>query len=330
MSVTFEQERHVELVAGANEAFLITTRIVSASIPADLPHLNVFVVNVVDVDDPKQDTLARIGGIADLTTIPIGRDAGIATPGPDGMQYLSASWTSNFDSLEVGLDGAQAFRDRLNALVVAWQSFTANFNAPDPTPAVYVIPAVDTSQKTVLIAAYKTAKQDRYQKQLTKVEADAVLLRAQTDLTYKQGLVSSFATTLSGGTMNVTEMSTMSGYFTTLKAAGDTFAAENPAGVGIATFQAALNTAAVQVTQVSAFLADATALALAISSYNTARQGEVVTAQGALATVTTDQATKAQQLISAQALEATTLAAVLAVCPDFDKHSIPFVDDTEP
>ena len=77
-----KQERHVELVTGANEAFVITTLMANASIPAQLPHLNVFVIAVADVDDPKQDSLARVARIADLTTLPIGRSAGIAAPGP--------------------------------------------------------------------------------------------------------------------------------------------------------------------------------------------------------------------------------------------------------
>lgn len=326
----FEQERHVELVAGANQLFSITNRMVSATIPAQLPHLNVFVINIVEDDDPKQDTLARVATLADLTEIPIGRDAGITAPGPDGKQFLSPVWTATYETLEEGLDAAQAFRDRVNKLITDWVSFRTNFNAPDPSPAQYTFPAADTSQKTVLIAAYTAAKQDRYQKQLAKTEADAVLARAQADYTYKQGLVSQLSSIVSAATQNATQMSTASGYFATLKAAGDTFAAANPTGVGILAFQTALTTAAQQHAEFISYIGDATALSTSINTYLANRQADVVAAQTAVNNATTDQATKVTQLTAAQALEASTLAAVLAVCPDFDKNSIPFVPDTEP
>lgn len=326
----FEQERHVELVAGANQLFSITNRMIDALIPTQLPHLNIFVITVNAVDDAKQDTLARIATIADLTVIPIGRDQGIAAPGPDGIQFLSSAWTQTYEDLQTALDGAQVFRDRVNKLITDWNSFDTSFNAPDPAPALYTFPTTDTSQKTQLIAAYKTAKQDRYQKQIDKTNADAALARAQSDYTYKQSLVSGLTPISSLATQVSSEMSTLSGYFSTLKAAGTTFAGNNPGGTGIAAFQAALNAAASQSAQATAYVADAASLAALISSYQTARATDVTTAATTVATATADQATKAQALTSAQATEATALAAVLAVCPDFDKHSIPFVDDTEP
>lgn len=326
----FKQERHVSLVSGANQAFVITNQMLSATIPTELPTLAVFVVTVGEDADPKSDTLARVATLADLTTIPIGREAGIATPGPDGKQFLSPTWAATYDTLQTALDAAEAFRDRVNQLILDWQSFSVDFNAPDPTPAIYTFPVGSTSQLTTLIAAYKSAKQDRYQKQIDKADADAALARAQADYTYKQGLVTSLATAVSAGTQNLTQFTTTSGFFSTLKASGDAFLAANPGGSGAATFQLALNAAAVQATQITAFLGDASALATMILAYQTSRQSDATTAATVLATATTDQANKAQALIEAQSLETTTLAAVLAVCPDFDKHTIPFVDDTEP
>ncbi len=327
---TFKQARRVELVAGANEAFVIDNEMTAAAIPAELPHLSVFVINVVDVLDPKQDTLARVAGLADLTTIPIGRDPGIATPGPDGIQFLSASWSAVYETLETGLAAAQAFRDRVNKLVVDWQSFRTDFNAPIPTPAVYTFPAIDTSPKTTLINAYKTAKQDRYQKQIAKDAADVALAAAQADATYKQGLVTGIAPIASGAVTNQSEMSQVTGFLSTLQAAGTTFAGANPSGTGIAAFQAALTLAASQGASAVAFGADAGTLLALVSTYQSARQGEAVTAASAVTAATIDQISKSQALTAAIAIESATLAAVLAVCPDFDKHSIPFVDDNEP
>lgn len=327
---TFDQTRHVELIAGGDQAFVIENEMKAAAIPSELPHVSVFLVNVVDVFDPKQDTLARVATIADLTQVPIGRDAGIAAPGGDGIQFLSAEWTATYPTLETALDAAQAFRDRVNKLVVDWQTFRTQFNAPSPTPAVYTFPTADTSPKTALINAYKVAKQDRYQKQLAKDAADATLAAAQTDSAYKQGLVDEIALIASGAVTNQTEMSQVTGFFSTLQAAGTTFAGANPSGTGIAAFQAALTLAASQGASAVAFVADAGTLLALTTTYQSARQGEAVTASSVVTTATIDQISKTQALTAAIALETAALTAVLVVCPDFDKHSIPFVDDTEP
>lgn len=327
---TFKQTRDVELVAGGDQSFVIINEMSAAAIPAELPHLSVFVVNVVDEFDPKQDTLARVATLADLTSIPQGRDLGIASPGPDGIQFLSATWIASYATLETALDAAQAFRDRVNALIVDWVSFRTNFNAPSPTPAVYTFPAADTSPKTTLINAYKAAKQDRYQKQIAKTTADATVSAAQADLTYKQGLVNGIGTIASGATVNQSEMSALAGYLSTLQAAGTTFAGTNPSGVGLAAFQSALTLAASQSANGVAYVADATTLLATITTYQSTRQGEVTTAAAAVTAATIDQGSKAQALTAALAVEAAALTAVLAACPDFNKHSIPFVDDTEP
>lgn len=327
---TFDQTRHVELVAGGDQAFVIENEMKAAAIPGELPHLSVFLVNVVDPFDPKQDTLARVATLADLTLVPIGRDAGIAAPGPDGIQFLSASWIASYDTLETGLNAAQAFRDRVNKLVIDWQTFRIQFNAPSPTPAVYTFPATDTSPRATLINAYKAAKQDRYQKQLAKTAADTTLTRAQADNTYKQSLFSTLAPIVAAVTTNQSEMTQVIGFLTSLQAAGTAFAGANPSGTGIAAFQSALTLAAAQGAQAVAFSADAGTLLGLVGTYQNARQNDASTAATAATSATADQIAKAQALTAAIAIETAALSAVLAVCPDFDKHSIPFVDDTEP
>lgn len=327
---TFDQTRRVELVAGGEQSFVIENEMKAAAIPSELPHLSVFLVNVVDIFDPKQDTLARVATLADLTLAPIGRDAGIATPGGDGVQFLTATWIATYQTLETALDAAQAFRDRVNKLIVDWQTFRTAFNAPSPTPAVYTFPAADTSPKTTLINAYKVAKQDRYQKQLAKSAADVALVAAQADNTYKQGLVAEIEPITTDAVANQSEMAQLAGFFSTLQAAGTTFAGANPAGVGLSTFQNALTLAASQSANAVAFGADAGTLLALVSTYQSARQGEGVTASAAVTTATVDQIAKAQALTAAITVETAALSAVLVVCPDFDKHSIPFVDDAEP
>lgn len=325
-----EQERHVELVSGAAQAFVITSRMVSAVIPDELPHLNAFVMAVADATDPKQDTLARVAMLADLTTLPIGRVAGIATPGPNGVEYLTASATVSYPDLQTANDAAKAFQDRITALVNDWISFRTLFNAPDPAPAFITIPLVDASQLTALINAYAAAKQARYAQQQTKTAADAALTAAQADYTYKQGLVSGIGTLVTDTTKVSSEFGTTVTNFGTLLVAGNTFYSLNPTGSGHAAFLASLTTALTQQGAMTSYLADASTAVTDALAYQSARNADVAASSTALTAAQTNQTTQAALLTQLQATETAALAAVLAVCPNFDKHTIPFVPDTTP
>ncbi len=323
-----QQERHVELVSGTQERFVITSRMASASIPSELPHLNVFVLTIADRSNPKADTLARVARLSDISTLPIGRDAGLASGSGTGLEYLVSSAVASYTNLTDGVNGAAAIKDRVNALITDWSTFRSQFNAPDPTPASYTLPATDSSAVTTLIAAYKAAKQDRYQKQIDKTSADAALTAAQADYTYKTQLASDISAASGQGTANVSEMTAAKGFLSDLKAAGDTFlGAASCASTGDKnTFQDALNAAANEDIIVGGYVTDAGSLYTTLNTYQAARNTDKTNASVTLTAATADQVTKAQLLTSALATEASTLAALLAVCPDFDPHSIPYVD----
>lgn len=326
----FHQERHVELVSGADQAFVITSLMVSAVVPSELPHLSVFVLKIADPDDPKQDVLSRVARVADLTLVPIGRDAGLAAPGPDGTQYLSASATVSYTTLETANDAAKAFQDRVNALVEAWILFRTQFNAPDPSPAIYVFPRVDATQKAALISAYKAAKQDRYQRQLVKTEAEAALVRAQADYAAKQGLVAGANGVATATATNQAEMATTAAGLSSLTASGNLFlaaaTADPPTAGQKSGFQAALTVATTLQAAAIGYVADATSLVALATAQQGSRVAEAALASTALIDAQADQIVKVQQATSAATVEAAALAAVIAVCPDFDSSSIPLVD----
>jgi hypothetical protein len=323
-----EQVRDVELVAGAAEAYVITNRMISANIPSELPHLNVFTIMVNDVTDPTQDTLVHVSTVTELSTVPIGRTAGIAAPGAAGTLYLSNVWTSTYGDLQTATNAASTFQSAINSLITAWNTFETSYTAPDPTPAYYTFPAPDTSTVTTLIAAYQTAKQARYQAQLTAAAAGTTTTAAQADYTYKTSLLASAQRLYADATAVAVDIATLISNFNALLTAGGIFYTANAGGVGAAAFLVSLQTA---VTQLSS--AGSTAQATADAAQNVAdanaaklaRTTDSNVSAAALATATTNQASTAQALTSALALEASTLAAVLAVCPNFDLHSIPYV-----
>lgn len=325
----FKQDRYVELIGGSTESFVITNEMYSASIPAELPHLNVFVLQVIDVTDPKQDVLSRVASLADLTTTPIGRDAGISSPTSSGTFYLSTTVTVKYATIETANDAAKAFRDRVSALVSSWTSYDTTFVA-HPVPATYILPLVDTSQLTALINTYTIAKQDRYQKQIAKADADAALLRAQNDYTYKQSLLPNAIVVTNGAIQVQTNLGTVITQFAALKSAGDTFYNNNLAGTGAPAFKSALDLAGTQYGSMPGYNTNAANHYSDASNYQAARQTDVNNSATSLATAQSTQITATQALTSAQATEVAALNAVYAVCPDFDKHSIPFVPDTEP
>jgi hypothetical protein len=320
-----EQERHVELVPGAAESFVVTNEMVSAAIPDQLPHLNTFVIAVADPLDATQDTLARVANIADLSLIPIGRDAGIAAPGVNGIEFLSQTSTSRYDTLETANDAATAFQDRVNALVEGWITFRTEFNAPDPAPALYTFPRTDPSQKSALIAAYAAAKQSGYAQLQVKNAADAALTAAQTDYTYKAGLLPGVTVIMTDAAKVQGSLATVISQFGVILSSASAFAAANPGGVGIAAFNAAISTALLQQQAMPGYNTGAATMIADVLAYQTARQNDVTTAASTLAAAQSNQITQAQALTAANATTAAALAAVLAVCPDFVASSIPYV-----
>jgi hypothetical protein len=321
----FQQTRSVQLVPGAAESFVIQNFMASALIPTELPHLNVFVIAVADPNDPTQDALARVAGIADLSLIPIGRDAGIAAPGPNGIEFLSRAATVSYSDIQTANTAATTFVDRVSSLVSAWILFDSEFYAPTAMPASYTLPVVDASQSQALINAYATAKQAGYAQQQVSNAANAALTAAQADYTYKSSLLTGIATVVSGATKVQTELGTTVTQFGVLYAAGQTFYAANTGGTGASTFLAALNAANSQQGAMPGYNADAAAAAAAATAYQTARTNDVSASATALAAAQNNQITQAQALTAANALTAAALAAVLAVCPNFDPTSVPFV-----
>lgn len=324
------QERHVEYVTGARQRFVVTSSMIAATIPDQLPSLFVFVLLINDRADPKADTLARVARIADLTTLPQGREAGLASATGVGIEYISTICTLSYYTLTDAIAGAQAVQDRVSALITEWSTFNSEFNAPDPAPDVINLPLTVPTQKQALIDAYTAAKQACYQQFLTTEEADAAFTRAQTDYTYKQGLANSFAAVVSKMTTVSSEMTTLTGAYTTLKNAGDVFyAAASCAAAGDkATFQAALNVAANQIVLNSGYSTDAAALSTLISTFNSTLTSAVSAAATALEAAQTNKTAEDQAFTDARALQTSTLNALLAVAPDFPPTIVPYLPGT--
>jgi len=313
-----QQERHIELVSGTEERFVITSRMTGAGVPAELPHLNVFVLKVVARNDAKKDTLVRVARVSDLSLLPVGRDHALTAPG----EYLAAGMALGYATLTEALLAQTAIKDRVNQLIQDWMSFATKFNAPDPTPANISLPTSELPQKAALIQAYRLAKQDRYQKQLAKEAADGALARAQAAFAAAQDLVAPEAL-VSSATATQTAFADARFAYDALRAAGGTFVAaagcvaEPDRDVFAGALNAAVNDSSVIQGQVLA----AGGLVGVLAAFLTTRAAERDVARAAVSAAIVDQAARAQTFVSAETLEASALAAVLAICPDFDATS---------
>jgi len=324
------QERHVLYVTGTLQNFVITSTMTSAVFPTELPHLFVFVMSLVSRNDPKDDTLARVARIADLTTLPLGRVAALASNSGTGFEYLEPTAVTKYTTLTEAISAQTAIKDRVNALITDWITFNADFNAPDPTPENITLPTVDPSQKDALIAAYKAAKEDRYDKGLVAVDAAAEQTDAQTLYTSLQADVTTIAGLQTTATQLLSDFSTAQLDYQTLYNAGTVYIAAASTSACAATFAAATTTFQAAVSYalgtkdpiLTSQLATFTAFVSSIGTFYSAKSASSTAAAADVQSTTTANTVAQQDYADALVTEAAALAAVQAICPDFLGSSI--------
>lgn len=117
-----------------------------------LPDTSIFLFQVVQDSDPKNDTLARVCEIDDFTTYSTGRSASITA---NTRLYRYDTVTLYFDDVATA-DGAwKELSTRVNTLVKNYDVVLDSFlTAEDGT--VFSYPTVDTSTQEELIATYES------------------------------------------------------------------------------------------------------------------------------------------------------------------------------
>jgi hypothetical protein len=123
-----------------------------------LPDAYVFVKQVVNFDDPKEDTHYRVAAPADFNTILIDReDSIVAGAGSEGAYlYRDAAFTQDYDAVEEALGAWTDLSARINTLVTSYDEYITVFlTAPEGSVTLY--PTVDESLKAAYIADYEAA-----------------------------------------------------------------------------------------------------------------------------------------------------------------------------
>lgn len=120
-----------------------------------LPDVYVFVKQVVNFDDPKDDTHYRVAAPADFDALLIDREDAIeAGPGSEGAYlYRDAAFTQSYSTVETATGAWAELSARINDLVTSYDEYITLFLTPTEG-AVTLYPTVDESLKAAYVASY--------------------------------------------------------------------------------------------------------------------------------------------------------------------------------
>lgn len=159
MSGTQINQQRTAVVISGTVKYNITT---TCTVKGTLQDTGIFLLGILELTDPKDDVFERVIQIADVDTYSTDRDIAIA----EGATYWrAASVTITYEDIETANAAWKEFNSRINLLVNTYDSFLTEFDTPD-SGSIITFPTVDESEKKALIDAYEatvplvTAAQD--------------------------------------------------------------------------------------------------------------------------------------------------------------------------
>jgi hypothetical protein len=180
--VQTQETRKVLFVNGV-QTFRITVQCVDKG---PMPDTHLFLLEIVDDNDPQQDVFTRIVQIADLDSLNTDpdepgyksdRSSAIAS----GKGYWRAdTFTKDYTDLQTAEAAVLAISDRLNALSTDVATFDDSFKTSPEQDKFY--PSADQSTIDALKAAYETSYTAYEDAQTTLVTTQTTLTTAETTL----------------------------------------------------------------------------------------------------------------------------------------------------
>lgn len=176
-----------------------------------MPDTHLFLMELVDDDDPQQDVFTRIVQLADLDALNLDPDEAGYKPDrsaaiASGKSYWRAdAFTKDYTDFDVANAAVAAISDRLNTLVTEFATYDAAFKT-SPEEAKYY-PSTDSTT----IEALKTTYDDAY---TAYEDSETALSSAQTDLTNAGTNLSTATTALADWTAFQASMQTSLTYLT--------------------------------------------------------------------------------------------------------------------
>lgn len=131
---------------------------------------NIFVHKIVDPLDPKGDTFLRVGTVADLTTLALGRETAV---GLAQTLYLSTEFSVTYDDIATASSAKLLIQQRVDNLIADWHTYNEKFLAPVTTPPNYSVIPMPLNESVVSArqTAYNTAHAEYLAAKLAASEA---------------------------------------------------------------------------------------------------------------------------------------------------------------
>lgn len=178
MTSTIGTQRRTAAVNGLTATYSVETIITDRG---DLPSAALFVLQILDEDDPKQDELLRVATVADLIDVESDRPTALAR---SMSIYRTAAVTKTYVDVNAATAAYKYLQENLDAVVVEYQTYLTDFLA-DPGQT-FILPQADVGVLAPAIAVY-VAKVEQRQEQETLIAASAVACaQLDTDLAVLQ------------------------------------------------------------------------------------------------------------------------------------------------
>jgi DNA repair exonuclease SbcCD ATPase subunit len=117
-----------------------------------LPDTGIFLLDINQVFDPKNDTLVRVADVGDFSEYKISRQQAIDA---GESRWRSSSFTVRYDSIETANEAWKVLSSRVNNLVRRYDDFSAEFETIT-TGDVTIYPTIDPSTVQKLKDAYQS------------------------------------------------------------------------------------------------------------------------------------------------------------------------------
>ena len=147
------QDRQIVAVAGVNKYEILVT----CTLAGTLPDTGIFLLQLTQSDDPKDDTLVRVCDVTDFDTYLSDRNTARTN---DATYWRSAELRLQYDDADTANAAYKEIISRINALVSNQDVHIEEFETP--AEGEYTnFPVADPSDSAALVAVYEDAKTAR-------------------------------------------------------------------------------------------------------------------------------------------------------------------------
>lgn len=257
----------------------------------ELPGTSIFVFTIGDPELTSTDVFSRVGNPQDIQNLNNNREAAIAAGDTEFLiNYLSLQ----YPDLDVAVQAKAMLRTRINELSRSWLTYRDSFTVDSDVALMF--PTSDPDVEEELVASYVTARDARIVAEANVTTKEDELEASRDAVTNAQEIHTIYQESLDYDTVLNQQLATYNGLILTPGTEATTY------------WTTVAGTLTPRTTEIRT---------LELSWRNTvaARQTEMETA-------VQDKTQADQELLAAQEVENSALAAVLEINPDFDPASI--------